>query len=81
MLLHGGSGLGGGLQPTPPSSRGLSIDRRDAWGRIMSGIGPRLSIPPLLLIDIIIAITAIIDRFYSYKRSIISISGILNPPL
>ncbi|KKY34684.1 putative nadph-ferrihemoprotein reductase [Diaporthe ampelina] len=76
----GGGGLLGGFQPTPPSSRGSSVDGRDGRGRMM---GPgALSVPPSPPMDATTAITAMMGKFHGRKRSTVSASGgSSSPPL
>lgn len=75
----GGAGLGG-FQPTPPSSRGSSVDGRDARGRMMPGMGGP-NVPPSPPMDATTAITAMMGKFHGRKRSTASVSGVSSPPL
>lgn len=78
-LAPGGGGLGG-FQPTPPSSRGSSVDGRDARGRMMAtGMGP--NVPPSPPMDATTAMAAMMGKFHGRKRSTASTSGGMSPPL
>lgn len=84
-------GPGGGFQPTPPSSRGSSVDdgRGDARGRVMMTMmmpppGPNGGVPPSPPMDATTAIAAMMGRFHARKRSTASAassSGGSSPPL
>ncbi|KAG6363904.1 hypothetical protein INS49_009007 [Diaporthe citri] len=77
-----GRGGLGGFQPTPPSSRGSSVDGRDARGRMMgAGMGAGPNVPPSPPVDATTAITAMMDKFHGRKRSTVSASGGSSPPL